>query len=68
MSTHDERYLKYLQESFGTTSVPFFGAIIITISFVLMMMIVLLNTTAFLVTPPPVVHGDGIVITKPIIL
>ncbi|QLI62363.1 KN57_gp007 [Dikerogammarus haemobaphes nudivirus] len=50
-STHDQDYIKFLQRTFGTTSVPFFGVLMVTISFVLICIIVLFNSTVIFFTP-----------------
>lgn len=31
---HDEQYIRYLQQAFGTTSVPFFGAILCIVAII----------------------------------
>lgn len=43
--THDTQYIKYLQRAYGTTSVPFFGAIICTVSLLIIIMIFIVNAS-----------------------
>lgn len=45
MSTHDAQYINFLQKSFGTTTVPFFGGIICVVTLVIIIIIILLNST-----------------------
>lgn len=41
--THDTYYLKYLQQSYGTTSVPFFGIIICIVILLITTIILMFN-------------------------
>ena len=54
-STHDEDYLRFLQKSFGTTSVPFFGVLMVTISLILIAIIILFNSATTVFVHPEVV-------------
>lgn len=58
-STHDEDYLRFLQKSFGTTSVPFFGVLMVTISLILISIIVLFNSATVFVKPQLVLSDEG---------
>lgn len=51
--THDEDYIKFIQKAFGTTSVPFFGVLMVTISLVLISILILFNSS--LVFTPEIV-------------
>lgn len=44
-STHDTQYINFLQKSFGTTTVPFFGGIICVVTLVIIIILILLNST-----------------------
>lgn len=50
-TTHDLEYVKFLQQSFGTTSVPFFGSIIAIVALILICIIILLNSTTVFIMP-----------------
>lgn len=41
--THDTHYLKYIQKTYGTTSIPFFGAIMCVIILLLTTVILMFN-------------------------
>ncbi|UBZ25487.1 hypothetical protein CcNV_003 [Crangon crangon nudivirus] len=62
--THDEQYIKYLQKSFGTTTVPFFGGVIVVITFILLIIIIMLNSTTVFVDPYTY-NTQGVVQVKP---
>lgn len=74
-TTHDEQYIKFIQKAFGTTSVPFFGALMVTVSLVLICIIVLFNSSLVfshevVIGYAPNDSGEGlrIDITKPVIV
>lgn len=66
--THDEYYIKYLQNMFGNTTVTFFGIVVCIITLIIISIIILLNSTTVFMTP--VIENDGIKLptTKPIIV
>ena len=68
--THDELYVKYLQNMFGNASVSFFGVIICIITLILICIVILLNSTTVFVTPTIVNSKDTVKLptTKPIIV
>lgn len=43
--SHDEQFLKFLQKSFGSTFVPFFGALISTVALLFIALIFLMYST-----------------------
>lgn len=43
MSSHDEKYLRYLGKMFGEGAVPMFGVLLTCVSFVFIMVVILLN-------------------------
>ena len=55
--SHDENFVKFLQKSFGTTSVPFFGAVLSTVALVLIALIFLMYSTIVLITNNS--HNNG---------
>jgi len=68
--THDGNYLKYLKATFGTTSVPFFGALICIITFLLLIMLLMINSALVFVVPveTAVVVAPTISLDKPVVL
>ena len=69
--THDANYIKYLKATFGTTSVPFFGALICIVTFLLIIMLLMINSALVFVSPtetPIAMIGPSISLDKPVIL
>lgn len=42
--THDDKYLKYLHNTFGTTSIPFFGVIMSVICMMIAIIFIMMTT------------------------
>lgn len=48
-TTHDARYLRYLQRTFGVASVPLFGAVVCAVTLLLIIVLFMVNAAATIV-------------------
>lgn len=48
--THDKNYLIYLQQSYGTVAIPFFGFVICIVTFLGILLLILLNISVNLLS------------------
>ena len=69
--SHDELYLKFLQKSFGTTSVPFYGALIATVGLVFIALIFLMYSTVIFISDKSTktkIHHQQVFLKNPVVI
>ena len=68
---HDEFYLKFLQKSFGTTSIPFFGALISTVALVFIALIFLMYSVIVFISNDDIsskMHHQQVYLKNPVVI